>query len=583
MPSPREGRRGRRLVGGLAVATAVSLVGLATPTYADDDYPYRGLGQCPLVPLPPTPPPSAHPAGPHPSGFHPPGTHPPGSQQGGKPGPAAPAGPPAPTAPPPPRVCAKHIWYLNGSYGDPWSFALRNCTSFVAWRLRETNGVGDFTRDFGGVRWGDAHSWDDAATSLGYLVDDVPAVGAVAQTDHGSLGHVAWVSGVGEGTVTVEEYNYLVAGGYDVRTAPTSEFRYLHVDDVAPAPYLGSIRAAATATDPRGGVWAARTSVAGDLTVRGPAGRLTHLGARGAFSSSAAPSIVTDGQGRMWLAAVTRDGLLVTTHTDAWSTHWRALRPLLQGGWSATSSPTLVLDGQDQLRLYDVSETGDLGTRLLRSDGRWVHPGTLGRPGSWSTHASVAATADDRGRLWLAALTRGGTLQAQHTRVDGSRGAGFRVVDGRSWSTTSTPSLVLAGDRVRLTSVTSRGILVTRHSDASARWQHGVELPGTWSPYASPAATSDSSGRLWLAATTASGAVVVRAAVPDSERWRVVRTTTGGPVTTGPGLVPAPTGGVQLMVPAVNGLVGWQLLGAPRHTRSARSTTYELVQTIRQR
>ncbi len=53
MPFPPR-RRGSRLIGGiLGMATAVSLVGLAAPSYADDDYPYRGLGQCPLVPLPP--------------------------------------------------------------------------------------------------------------------------------------------------------------------------------------------------------------------------------------------------------------------------------------------------------------------------------------------------------------------------------------------------------------------------------------------------------------------------------------------------------------------------------------------------
>ncbi len=241
MPCPGETRRRRRLVGSMVGAVvALSLVGLAAPSYAGDDYPYRGLGKCPLVPLPhPTKPPG------QPGGPTKPGT-PPGQTNG----PGGPHQPPK--KPPPPRQCAKHIWFYQGTYGDPWGFALRNCTSFVAWRLRETNGLADFSNYLSGGTWGDARHWDNNARRLGYLVDHVPAVGAVAQTDDGRIGHVAWVSAVGDGTVTVEEYNYYVAGGYDVRTVPTSDFRYLHVADTAPAPTLGSTRAAATAIDAPG-------------------------------------------------------------------------------------------------------------------------------------------------------------------------------------------------------------------------------------------------------------------------------------------------------------------------------------------
>src|SRR5690242_13383766 len=269
MPPHLQRRRGRRGVGWvLSVATILSFVGLAAPSYADgDDYPYRGLGLCPLVPLPPKHPGPHTPGGPGKPGTpgHPqhPGT--PGHPNGGPHQPGKPGG--TGQTPPPPRVCAKHIWLYNGSYGDPWGFALRNCTSFVAWRLRETNGIGDFTNNLGGGRFGNAENWDDDAEALGYLVDDVPAVGAVAQTDNGRVGHVAWVSAVGDGTVTVEEYNYYVAGGYDVRTVPASDFRYLHLADVAPDPSLGSTRAAATTAAPGGGTWTARVAPHGDLTV----------------------------------------------------------------------------------------------------------------------------------------------------------------------------------------------------------------------------------------------------------------------------------------------------------------------------
>jgi hypothetical protein len=59
MPHARGGRQARRIIWGMVLASlTVSLVGLVpTTSYASgDDYPYAGLGQCPLVPLPPKPP-----------------------------------------------------------------------------------------------------------------------------------------------------------------------------------------------------------------------------------------------------------------------------------------------------------------------------------------------------------------------------------------------------------------------------------------------------------------------------------------------------------------------------------------------
>ena len=109
--------------------------------------------------------------------------------------------PPPPPPPPPPVLdpvtghiydprgprptCARRVWSINGSIGDQWGFVLRNCTSFVAWRLQERNRMAGFANDFRGEHWGDAENWDDVARELGYRVDSVPAIGAVAQTDAG--------------------------------------------------------------------------------------------------------------------------------------------------------------------------------------------------------------------------------------------------------------------------------------------------------------------------------------------------------------------------------------------------------------
>ena len=124
---------------------------------------------------------------------------------------------------------------------DDWGFYKATCTSFVCWRMIEINGV-DFSNRYGGKAWGDASHWDDAARSLGITVDDIPAVGAIAQTDGGSeLGHVAWVAAVDGDQVTIEEYNFLHLDDhgrwtgsrrYNLRTVPSSAFCYIHVKDL---------------------------------------------------------------------------------------------------------------------------------------------------------------------------------------------------------------------------------------------------------------------------------------------------------------------------------------------------------------
>ena len=129
----------------------------------------------------------------------------------------------------------------DGRFTDPeqWSsrnFAYRNCTDWVAWRLNNTNGVA-FHNHFGGRQWGNANTWDDTARALGYAVNSTPAVGAVAQTDAGGFGHVAWVRSVNAGgTVTVEDYNCAGTGVYAARTVAVGTYRYIHIKDLAAPP-----------------------------------------------------------------------------------------------------------------------------------------------------------------------------------------------------------------------------------------------------------------------------------------------------------------------------------------------------------
>ena len=123
---------------------------------------------------------------------------------------------------------------------DPWNFYNRECVSFVAWRLNDRNGV-DFDNHYGGVLWGNAENWNDAARSLGLTVDDEPAVGAVAYWESG-WGHVAWVAAVEDGQVIVEEYNWCSSGAYRLRSvedAPPDG--YIHIRDLVPEEESGDV------------------------------------------------------------------------------------------------------------------------------------------------------------------------------------------------------------------------------------------------------------------------------------------------------------------------------------------------------
>jgi surface antigen len=117
----------------------------------------------------------------------------------------------------------------SSSQADPWNFYKRECVSFAAWRVRQRLGV-DLTNAYRGVHWGNAINWDNAATAAGVRVDHTAKVGAVAQWNTGTYGHVAYVARVnGDGTILLEEYNYLSAHDYDTRTVSASSVgNYLH-------------------------------------------------------------------------------------------------------------------------------------------------------------------------------------------------------------------------------------------------------------------------------------------------------------------------------------------------------------------
>jgi surface antigen len=135
---------------------------------------------------------------------------------------------PAPCAPPGPAFAGDDYPFKDTDPGktktDPWGFYVRQCTSWVAWRMNQVNGFFHNTMWNAGVsgRWGNAGTWDDNAKKLHYDVDHEAKAGAVAEWEPNNpvlkssdpkapkpVGHVAYVLSVSPDgrTIVVEDYN----------------------------------------------------------------------------------------------------------------------------------------------------------------------------------------------------------------------------------------------------------------------------------------------------------------------------------------------------------------------------------------
>ena len=126
-------------------------------------------------------------------------------------------------------------WKYGGFGVDPWTMYWRQCTSFAAYRLSNTNG---FTLPVG---YGNAITWGSIARANGHRVDMNPAVGSIAWFSDGVngagyMGHVAWVAEVNGDQVTIEEYNYDAGQGpekYHKRSFHKSQVSgYIHFKDL---------------------------------------------------------------------------------------------------------------------------------------------------------------------------------------------------------------------------------------------------------------------------------------------------------------------------------------------------------------
>ena len=119
--------------------------------------------------------------------------------------------------------------------GDDRGFFQGQCTSWVAHRLSQRNGI-SFSNWYAGRHWGDAVDWKNVAKSMAIKPDLTPSTGAVAWFKRG---HVAYVEQVNyDGSIVLSEMNFDGANGFRFVTVSRASGywpdKFLHLADVVP-------------------------------------------------------------------------------------------------------------------------------------------------------------------------------------------------------------------------------------------------------------------------------------------------------------------------------------------------------------
>jgi len=106
--------------------------------------------------------------------------------------------------------CYDYDWYFNGNEWDPWGYAFRNCTSWVAYKL-----AADGKHGFNGL--GNANQWPGGARARGIDVSygSGARAGDAVVNPNGFYGHIMYAEAVlSDGRVVVSDYNRAGDGLY---------------------------------------------------------------------------------------------------------------------------------------------------------------------------------------------------------------------------------------------------------------------------------------------------------------------------------------------------------------------------------
>jgi surface antigen len=324
---------------------------------------------------------------------------------------------PAGTAPPAAAVAGGDIVddypYRNpDNSADRWNFFEGQCTSFVAWRIESRLGV-PFHNWYGDVRWGDAHRWDEVARGLGFTVTSIPAPGAVAQSDAGAFGHVAWVSRVNSnGTVTVEEYNYGGSLRYGTRTVAASSFEYIYLGLAGKPPKsVGGDRFGDVVAADSGNVLhsypGGSDGEVGTPRRIGGGWSYPRIGQGDVNGDGRADIYASDGAGNLWHYASTGDHTYAARRDvgNGWTT---ILRFTMADATGDGRADIIAVRTDGRLAVYPTAANGNVGTASVYGPG-WSSMYLFGAgDGNGDGYADIYAANPSDGLLYFYAGTGNG-------------------------------------------------------------------------------------------------------------------------------------------------------------------------------
>jgi surface antigen len=461
-----------------------------------------------------------------------------------------------------------------------------NCTNYVAYILQMINGTPAPSPGLGSG-W----AWDDNAVLNGIQVDDVPALGAVAQWEDSAAhpgGHVAYVEAVNSnGSIWVSQDSY-PAGPFTWKgiSVGSSDWPddFIHFDqrDANPSSAVGSSgsvytlqvaidgcakvfrrdlgdsafglvtqvgsscgwsRAGSTdmammpGTNDQARMVLLKSDGLGDpgcgelylYDLNGStATNLTELGSCG-WSTNAPPSVTIDSSGNTYVAAI--------KYGRTWVFRRDANGILTQdevgnGSWSGLGGPSVLAAPDGKIWIIATKGNGDVWAFARQIDGTWANQGDLGA-GNWSVVAQPGLAMDDDGDVTVALVKQGAGSGADiHTYRRCSTCTLWHYVGevGTSggWSISGTLSMVATpNDHVSLAAV--------KYSSASGTTAWSFDFTpdpnqnylGSWSS-GSQVGNGGWSQHSAPAIAAASGGTVFIAAVKSSgDMWTFKRSTSG--------------------------------------------------------
>ncbi len=301
----------------------------------------------------------------------------------------------------------------SGCVDDGLGFFQGQCTSWVAFRLGQRNGLG-FSNWFAGRHWGNATEWSKVAKAAGYVSNKVPAAGAVGWY---ARGHVSYVEDVNsDGSVVISEMNTDGHNGFVVHTVYPGDSswpdRFVHLADVVPVDLTAPGRPSdLTASPAPRGVAVSWSAPSDDVGVTGY--RVLRNGVPLAETATASYVDRQASPGQSFTYSVVAHDLAgnvsapsVTVVDPGVAATPRQQRPFVPGSASVIAAG----DSSAVCGLLGTPRDSRVGCSL-RTLGGWKTVRT-GRSVPWGLEHSRTFVAGDEGTVWFCRVLAPGGAQA---------------------------------------------------------------------------------------------------------------------------------------------------------------------------